>query len=323
VRGLARAGRFSARLGLRLLGFVLFLPVITALLVGALMFDQTIPAPSWVVAAVEARAAAVLEGGRLDFGEIAVRVGRDLHPEVEITDAVLRDAAGRVLVRVPLIAVQISPRGLVLRRELLPQVIRLAGAEIALARAADGRLALSLGGIGGVGTGAVGQAENIADLFEQFDAVFARPGLDALQRVAVEGLIARVEDARAGRVWTIDGGQLALDLTEERTRLTGEASLLSGRSFVTRASLTYESPRGSPAARIGIVVTDAAAADIAAQSPSLRWLSVLDATLSAAFRVEIDASGTLGPLNAAVKVGQGALAPIAGAQPVGFDVARA
>ena len=322
VRRLARAGRFSARLGLKLIGFALFLPVITAVLVGALMFDQAIPAPSWVVAAVEERAGAVLEGGRLDFGEIAVRVGQDLHPRVEITDAVLRDAEERVLLRVPLISVQMSPRGLVLRREILPQVIRLVGSEVALQRAEDGRLALSLGGIGGVGTGAVGRAENIGDLLEQFDRVFDRPGLDALERVSIEGLIARIEDARAGRVWTVDGGEIALDLTQAETRVTGEASLLSGRSFVTRATLTYESPRGSPAARIGIVVTDAAADDIAAQSPSLSWLSVLDAPLSAAFRVEIDAAGTLGPMNAAVKLGKGALAPIAGAQPVGFDLAR-
>lgn len=322
-RRLARVGRISALVGFKLLGFVLFLPVITAVLVGALMLDQAIPAPSWVVAAVEARAEGVLEGGSLDFGEITVRVGRDLHPKVEITDAVLRDAEGRVLVRVPLISVQASPRGLLFRGEFLPQVIRLVGGEIALARAADGRLAVSLGGIGGVGTGAVGQAENVADLMGQFDAIFDRPGLDALEEVAISGLVARIEDARAGRVWTVDGGEVRLDLTGERTRVTGEASLLSGRAFVTRVALTYESRKGSPAAQIGIVVTDAAAADIAAQSPSLSWLSVLDATLSAAFRVEIGVDGALGPMNAAVKLGQGALAPVAGAKPVGFDVARA
>ena len=228
VRRLARAGRFSARLGLKLIGFALFLPVITAVLVGALMFDQAIPAPSWVVAAVEERAGAVLEGGRLDFGEIAVRVGQDLHPRVEITDAVLRDAEERVLLRVPLISVQMSPRGLVLRREILPQVIRLVGSEVALQRAEDGRLALSLGGIGGVGTGAVGEAENIGDLLEQFDRVFDRPGLDALERVSVEGLIARIEDARAGRVWTVDGGEIALDLTQAETRVTGRPRFCRG-----------------------------------------------------------------------------------------------
>ncbi len=320
-----RLGRVSARWGLKLFGFVLFLPVITAVLVFLLMLDQPIPAPSWVVEAVEERAAGVLEGGHLDFGEITLRVGRDLHPKVEISDAVLRDAGDRVLARVPLIAVQISPRGLVLRRELLPQVIRLVGAEISLARAADGQLAVSFGGLaaGEATAGVTGQADSFADLLDQFDMAFDRPGLDALEEVAVAGLVARFEDARAGRVWTVDGGDLSLDLTGQETRLTGEVSLLSGRSFVTRVGLTYESPRGSPAARIGFVVSDAAAVDIAAQSPSLSWLGVLDAPLSAAFRVEIDDTGALGPLNAAVKVGQGALAPIAGVRPVQFDIARA
>lgn len=318
-----RLGRASARWGLKLFGFVLFLPVITAVVAGLLMLDQAIPAPSWVVDAVEDRAAGMLDGGRLEFGEISVRVGRDLHPHVEISDAVLRDAGGGVIARVPLIAVQLSPRGLLLRRDLLVQVIRLVGAEVALARASDGRLSVAFGGLGGNETGATGQARDFADLLDQFDAVFDRPGLDALEAVAVEGLVARFQDARAGRVWTVDGGELALTLGNGETRLTGDLSLLSGRPFVTRVRLTYESPQASPEARIGFVVTDAAAADIAAQSPSLSWLSVLDAPLSAAFRMEIDGSGALGPMNAAVKVGKGALAPIAGARPVGFDVARA
>jgi hypothetical protein len=322
-RGFTRVGRVSARLGLKLLGYVLFLPVITVTLVGLLMLDQSIPAPSWVVEAVEERAANVLDGGSLQFGDIALRVGRDLHPKVEITDAVLRDAGGQVLARVPLISVQMSPRGLILRRELLPQVIRLVGAEIALARSADGQLAVSFGGGVGTGAGVTGQAESFADLLDQFDRAFDRPGLGALEAVEITGLIARVEDARAGRVWTVDGGDLSLDLSGAETRLTGEVSLLSGRSMVTRVALTYESPRGSPAARIGLVVTDAFSADIAAQSPSLSWMAVLDAPMSAAFRVEIDDAGALGPLNAAVKVGKGALAPTPGATPVGFDLARA
>ena len=320
---IARVGWMSLRLGLTLLGFVLFLPVITGVLVGTLLLDQAVPAPSWIVAAVEERAEAVLDGGGIGFGDISVRVGNDLHPRVEITDAVLRDAEGRVLVRVPLIAAQISPRGLILRRQALPQVIRLVGAEIALQRDQDGRLAVALGGLAGDATGVVGQAENLADLFEQFDLLFDRPGLEALEAVEIEGLIARLEDSRAGRVWTVDGGEVGLYLTQGETRVTGEASLLSGRSFVTRASFAYESPKASPAARIGIVVTDAAAEDIAAQSPSLGWLSVLDAPLSAAFRIEIDGEGEIGLLSAAVKLGKGALSPVAGARPVGFDLARA
>ena len=309
--------RWSLRLG----GLVLILPIITPIIAAVLMIGQEVTAPSWIRESVEARAATLLNGGDLQFGEITVTVGADMHPRIRLTDAVLRDADDMVLARVPEIEAQLSPRGLLFRREVLAQEITLTGAEIAIRRSDDGRVAMAFDA-GGSGP-AMREASGFVGLLEQFDQVFERPALAALELVRVNGLVVNFDDERAGRSWTVDGGALALDLRGDQTRLTGDVSLLSGRSFVTRATLSYSSPRGSPAAQISMTVSDAAASDIATQSPALSWLSVLNAQISAAFRVEIDDAGELGPLSAALKIGAGALEPTAGARPIAFDTARA
>src|SRR5690606_37278766 len=98
-------------------------------------------------------ASAVLDGGRLSFGTITVTVGTDLHPRVRMTDTELRDAMGLTIARVPMIEALVSPRGLILRQEILPQEITLTGAQIALRRAPDGTVAVAFAG-GGTGSGA-------------------------------------------------------------------------------------------------------------------------------------------------------------------------
>jgi hypothetical protein len=320
--GLHRRGwwHLSLRWTFRIAGLFMVLPVIAIVILPFLIIGQEVSAPSWLRDSIEERAAAVLDGGDLHFGAITVTIERDLHPRVRLTDAVLYNADGSILARVPMITALLSPRGLILQHEVLAQEITLSGAEIALRRDTDGRVALAFDTSG---SQVVREAAGFVGLLEQFDQAFERPALSALEQVRIDGLVINFDDERAGRAWTVDGGAFGLDLRGGQTRLTGDVSLLSGRSFVTRATLSYESKRGSPAARIGLTVSDAAAVDIATQSPALSWLGLLDAQISAAFRVEIDDEGRLGPFNAALKIAAGALAPVRGAKPVAFDTVRA
>ena len=308
---------------LRLVVLLIAAPVVFAAIAGAMMIGQEITAPSWVKARVEAQASAVLEGGRLSFGTITVTVGTDLHPRVRMTDTELQDAMGLTIARVPMIEALVSPRGLVLRQEILPQEITLTGAQIALRRAPDGTVAVAFAGANAGANAREERAGTLAELLEQFDQVFERPALEALEQIRAGGLIVNFEDARAGGNWTVDDASLAIDLRGGTTSLRGQAAVLSGRSYVTALTLTYDSPRGSRAARMAVTIQDAAAADIAAQSPALAWLALLDAPLSAALRFETNEDGTLGPFSAALKVGAGSLRPDNGAPPVEFDAARA
>lgn len=299
---------------LRGLWLLAALPLVFCLVAGLGLIGQEVRAPGWIVARVEAQAAAVLDGGHLRFGAITVTVGSDLHPVLRLRDIRLIDRDGAMLAQVPLVETTVSPRGLILRHEVLPQAIRMTGAAIALRRAADGRIEIALGD-------ATAPVAGFGAMLDQFDRVFEAPELAALEKVSVEGLRIAYADARAGREWDMTGA-LRLDLSRSETRLAADLSVLAGRRATTVA-LAYASPRNRRSAEIAVTVTGAAAADIASQSPALNWLAVLDAPLSAEIGAAIDDAGALAGLRAGLTIGAGALAPEPGAAPLRFDGATA
>ena len=312
-----RLGRILFRL--RAIWVICLAPFIFALAAAVMMIDREITAPTWIKERVEARAQDLLAGSSLEFGAITVRLARDLHPTVRLVDTRLLDADGALVARVPLIEGLMSPRGLVLQQEVLMQEVRMRGAQINLRRAASGEVSFALAAEGTD----VQQAQSLTALLDQMDAVFERPALEALAYVQADGLIVNFDDARAGRSWLVDGGTATLDLRGGQTALRGDFVLLSGRAEVTSLNLSYVSPRGSRAAQLAVNLTDVVASDIAAQSPAMGWLRGFDAPMTAALRTELDADGALGPLNAALEIGQGVFQPNAAADPVGFESAKA
>ncbi|MCF2872756.1 DUF3971 domain-containing protein [Octadecabacter sp. G9-8] len=301
----------------RAIGLVVGAPVVMAAIAAVLLIGREVTAPSWIVRDVEARAAEVLGGGALGFGTMKITVGNDLHPRLVLENAVLRDADGAVLARVPSIEGLISPRG-VLQGRVLAQDIQLHGAQLSLSRARDGTVALAFD----QGADAVGAAAGFVELLDQIDAVFEEGALEALEQVRADGLIINYVDARAGRSWVMDDGQIGLDLRDGGLELRADVALLSGRSFVTTAEMTYRSPRGTREAEIGLNITDAAAADIASQSPLLSWLGVLDAPISGAVRGVLDDTGSLSSASATLQIGEGELRPTAATTPIPFQSAR-
>ncbi|MBE0413335.1 MAG: DUF3971 domain-containing protein [Yoonia sp.] len=284
-----------------------------------MLIDRDITAPGWIVDRVSARADVMLAGGQLRFGAINLRIGRDLHPTVRLVDSQIHDESGLTVTHIPRIEALISPRGLILQGNVLVQEIRLVGAQVNLRRASDGTLRVALGRQ----AGDFGRAGSLPALLDQFDQVFERPALAALELVRVEGLIVNFDDARAGRSWIVDGGTLALDLRGGQIALRGDLSVLSGRAGITAMALSYSSPKGSRAADFGLKITDAVASDIAAQSPALAWLRDVDAPMTATLRTSLDDAGKLGPLSAVLEIGQGVLQPNPATSPVPFDAVKA
>lgn len=307
-----RRRRLRPRHALRVAGMVLSLPVIFAIVAALTMLGREITAPSWVRAAVVERAAVALAGGSVDFRDIKVTLGTDLHPRVVLRDAVLRDAEGMRLAEVPRIEGLLSPRGL-LKGRLLAQEVRLTGAQVSLRRGADGSVGLSFG----MGT-EVGQAENFAALLEDIDRLFANGPLEALEQVRAEGVIVNYDDARAQRSWTVDGGRLRLDLRGGVTALSADVALLSGRAWPTRLRFDWQSPRASRAASIRVEIEDAVGPDIATQSPALSWLGVVDAPISGTLEGALDEAGALGPLAATLILGEGVIQAGPATRPVPF-----
>ena len=304
---------------LRAVFVVCLLPLVFLGAAAVMIIDRDITAPSWITKRVEARAGELLSGATLEFGAITVRIGRDLHPTVRLVDTRLIDVGGLTLTRVPIVEGMMSPRGLILNQEVLIQDLRLIGAQINLRRASDGGVSYALA----AGGADLGQARSLPELLERIDQVFDRAALGALETVRAEGLIVNFDDARAGRSWIVDGGRLALDLQGEQTSMRGNLSVLSGGANVTDVSLNYTSPHDSRMAQIGVNLDNALAADIAAQSPALSWLRGIDAPITAALRTQLDQDGALGPLNATLEIGQGALQPNPATQPIAFDAGKA
>ncbi len=304
---------------LRAVFVVCLMPLVFLAAAAVMIIDRDITAPSWITERIEERAEEVLEGTTLEFGAITVRIGRDLHPTVRLVDTRLVDEGGLTLTRVPIVEGMMSPRGLILQQEVLMQDVRLIGAQINLRRARDGTVSFALTS----GGSDLGQARSLPELLEQFDRVFERPALEALETVRADGLIVNFDDARARRSWIVDGGIVSLDLRGGETAIRGNFSLLSGGADVTQVSLNYTSQRGSRAAEVAINLDNAPAADIAAQSPALSWLQGVDAPITAALRTQLDEDGALGPLNATLEIGQGVLQPNPATQAIAFEDAKA
>lgn len=298
---------------------VALMPVVLACVAVVISLGRDLDAPDWVVAQVEDRASSVLGGGSLAVGKVTVNLGRDLHPRVRMTDTIIRDAAGSPLARIPLIEGLFSPRGIVFQRDALMQELRITGAQINLRRSVDGSVAVSFQ----AGGADVKQAPSVLDLLDQSDRIFDAPALAALETIRADGVIINYADARAGRAWTVDGGQLSLDVRDATTKLTGDFAVLTGGTGITTLALAYESPRDSQIARIDVAVTDALAADIAAQTPALSWLAGIDAPITAQLSSARAADGTLEPLTARLALGAGVLQPNAATDPIPFDSATA
>lgn len=298
---------------------VSLLPVPFVVAAAVMMIDRDITAPSWVTSRIEARAAELTGDASLAFGAMTVRIGRDLHPRVRLNDTTLIGADGTTLTRIPIIEGMISPRGLVLQQDILMQEISVVGAQFNLRRASNGNLSFAFS----AGGNDLGEAQTLIALLEQFDEIFERPALEALEIVRAEGLVLNFDDARAGRSWVVDGGAATLDLRGGQTDIHGDFSLLSGRADPTRVQLSYTSPRGSMAAQVGLSISDAIAADLATQSPAFSVLRGVTAPITADLRTNLDGDGALGDLNARLDLGAGAFQPNPGSPAVGFENARA
>lgn len=297
---------------------LLVLPVVFAGVAAVMLINTDVHAPGWIKSRIEDRATALMQGGALEFGEIFINIGKDLHPRVRLVDTQISDANGVQIARIPSVEGLMSPRGLLFQGDVLMQDIALRGAQINLRRAADGSVALAFGGGGGFDS-----APSLVALLDQSDQVLDRPALAALEQISATGLIINYTDVRADRAWTVDGGELNIDLRNNQTTVLGDFALLSGGADITRLQLSYDSPRGARAAQVGLSLTNARARDIASQTPALSWLSGINAAITASLRSSLDAEGALGPLSASLDLGAGALQPNLATDPIAFDAAKA
>lgn len=305
-----RLARATLRAGI---GFAVFV----GLLAGAalLLGGRPLALPVWVVAEAEQRLNATL-GGRasVSLGGAEVLFATNRLPELRVQDLRLaRPGGGAVLL--PEARARFDGAAL-LRGRVEPVAVRVSGAQIALRRNPDGRIDFDFG------ADAAAAPASLAVLLDRIDSFLGLPALALLDRIEADALTLTLDDRRAGKVWTVGDGRVALIRSGAETVLDLAFGLQGGGSGPATAQMTFGIAHGGAGARLAARVDGVAAADLAAQAPVLGWLGVLDAPISGDLRATLGADGALSALDGSLAVGAGALRPVDGARPVPLNAAE-
>jgi hypothetical protein len=294
--------------------------LLVALALGfVLLIGRDLRVPDWLEADIKAHIKQAMPDLDVRIGQIAFRIERsDLSPRVFFQNVVVRDETELPFMSLGELSVRASfPAAM--QGDFLPKRITLSGALMKLRRGRDGQFDLTLGSA----VQASGQGADFAALIERIDGVLMIPEMRYLTEVKASSLTLLYEDARSGRAWTVDGGRMALNRRDAALALRADFALLGGQDYATTLALSYESPIGSAAAKVGLELADAPAEDIATQSPAMSWMRGLRAPISGALRGSVDADGELGPLSATLQIGAGAVHPEDEARPIPFEAAQA
>ncbi|MFN4153299.1 MAG: AsmA-like C-terminal region-containing protein [Paracoccaceae bacterium] len=310
--GFRRAGRAG-------LVLLLVLVVLAALsLLGVLaLTGKPIRLPVWTVAEIETRANAalqdVLPGAAVSVGGIEITLDPDWTPRLGMEDLRLLQGPGSTLLALPDLQMSFDARAFVRERKLRPASLRIVGGTVSLHRREDGSLDLRIGS-----AGAAPPINGLSDLFAQIDRALETPLLSQLDRIDAEATSLTLTDARLGRTWTVGDGRITLENRADVLAAEVGLSLASLTGEPAQALVTVIRPKGQALVRVTAAVERVAAADIAAQTPVLGWLGVLDAPISGRISAELNNDG-LTAMDAQMSLGAGALRPDPATPPIGFD----
>ncbi|PVA12081.1 hypothetical protein DC366_02445 [Pelagivirga sediminicola] len=277
--------------------------------------------PDWLRARITERINAQVGGLEVELGQMVVVVDTGWTPRLALRDVTLRGWDGRVIATLAELGGTLAPRPL-LQGQVRPGSIRLAGLQLHLRRDDSGAVGVELGNDLGVQAGARRAPRDVPSLISMVDEALGRPGLASLTGVHADNLTLRYEDARSGRAWTVNGGKLAATREDGFLRARGDFTVLGAQDYPSTLEFNFSSRIGSTAAQLGVNFSDLPAGELALQSPALAVLGALDAPISGALRVRLDGAGRLGPLNATLQIGKGALQPTPATKPIAFDSAR-
>ncbi len=289
---------------------VVGLPVLIVSLTGA-----TLRAPGWLSERIETRLNEAMGTGRITLDNVDLVLERSIRPRVRLRNLGIFDDSGAEIARLNEVRARLDTRKL-LQGAPSMTAVRLSGAQITVRRGADGTFALSLG------TGA-GTSGTLAGVLDGLDRVFATEPLSGLDRIAADQLTITLEDGRSGRIWQVTEGRIELNQSAGSLDLTVAADVFNGTEELATTVIGFRTEKGSAKATLTATFENAAAADIAAQSPALAFLAVLDAPISGALRASIDAEGVIDGFAGTLEVGAGAVRPTEDTPPIAFQRGQA
>ena len=278
--------------------------------------EEPIRLPGWMAARIEARLEAALAPGAVSLDRISIAVD-DAIPRLRLGGLSVEDATGRPIAQVPDVTLWLAP-GALLRGRFALRRLAADGAELTLRRDADGRLALALGRR----SVPIGAGAGIGDVLAQIETAFARAPLSSVGSLTAENVTLNYSDARTGRRWQAEGGLLAITRQPDALSAQIFATLNGAGGPPAELAITASSSLQSRAATLSVSFSDVPAGDIAAQSPALSALAVLNAPISGAMRTGMTDDGGLAPLAATLEIGAGSVQPTPEAAPIDFNAAN-
>ena len=305
--------------------FVVTIAVLVLVLLIVALFTRLqarpVDAGAWVTRQVAQQVESLVPEARLSFRTIRVGMDPDYHPQIYLDDVTLEREDGRPLVNVRAVQGDLAI-GSLIRGDVQLRRVDLSGAVLRVERSADGSFNLTFGEDGGSADtpSAMSGVRDPGALLDLIDDLFERPALAKLSEIGAEGITVNYSDVVSGRAWTGDGGQLRFFREGESLLLTAEAALLTGRQELAALSATLSRDAEGTAA-LSVVLEDAAAEDIASQAPALAWLSVVDASVSGALKIDVE-DGKSGLLQGSLELREGALRPNVSTRPIPFSEAR-
>lgn len=306
---LRRARRRNSVGPAKLLGIVLATGLL--ILLGLSLSGRALNIPTWITERAVERINGTLSGASISLGNLAFEVDNTGVPQMLMRDLTIFGADGTEMAQLNDVSARAS-LGALLRGQIQPTTLHLSGAQMTLRRGHDGQFSLSFGN-------ASEASGSLASVLDKIDAAFEADALASIEKLDADALTITIEDARTGRLWQVSEGRISVTPTPDNLDLSVIFDVFNGTEELAQVMLGITTDRGSSAASIGANFSNAAAADIALQTPALSFLGVLDAPISGAVRADFTTDGTLGSLAGTLEISKGALQPGTNAKPVRFD----
>ncbi|QFU08969.1 hypothetical protein PARPLA_01896 [Rhodobacteraceae bacterium THAF1] len=298
----------------------LFLLVLLVVIVAGITWltttEQRIALPDWAVERIETAVQDRSPGVTIELGRITAAIDRSATPRLWLEEVRLGGPDVGEVARLSEIGVAFDADAFLSRR-IAPSALRIGAIDLLLRRDADGRFELQFGGGGSF------QLDTPGDLFDAAEALLDRAPFDRAERVELEEVSIRLEDARSARVWQVTGGTAVLERGADGLEATLNAALFNGTDDLARLQASLSTDGDDGAAALRIELEEIAASDIALQAPALAFLGVLDAPISGALRAVLGSDGELASLAGTLSIAEGDLQPRPGIPPVHFNKATA
>lgn len=290
---------------------LIVLGVLFAIMLSMSLTGRVIALPDWVTMRVEAGINAQTDRVDLSLHKVEFGFGKTGIPRLRLVDVGVKDQTGLEVARLNTVEGGLRLRDAI-RGQIKPAWLKLQGAQVTLRRRANGDFDLSLG----QGSGASGDLATILDVI---DTEFTDGTLAELQEISTEGLTITLEDARSGRLWQVTDGRLKVTQNTEAVDITVAFDVFNQTEELAETVLGFRAFKGRSGATMTATFKNALARDIAAQSPVMAFLDVIDAPISGALHTVISDAGSIQDLAGTLEFGAGAVQPGRGVQPIRFD----